>query len=1361
MSEKEKIYLGLDIGTDSVGYAVTDEAYNVLKFHGEPAWGVTVFDEAKLNAERRGFRTARRRLDRRQHRVQLLRELFSPAISKVDPHFFARLQMSGLQPEEREQRYLFFNDPGFTDREYNRQYPTIHHLIVELMASTDPHDVRLVYLACEWLLIHRGHFLNEIDRENVEKVTDFQTVYEKFLSYFAANGEQVPWTGCDIAEFSKVLHLHAGINQRYRQLKTICFGSGKPSKYTEDFPYDAEMMLKGLCGGTMKAEQLFNNADYSEIKSFTLGSKEEELAEVMSALGEDAELIVCMKALYDWALLEDILGASATAPGESNCISKAKVAVYRQHKEDLKHLKYIVRKYLPKAYPAVFRSNDPHAYTAYAYHGDTAAIEGKASQEDFCKFISKLVSTIQPEPEDEPMLSDMKRRLEDRSFMPKQVNSDNRVIPYQLYWHELDVILKNAQTYLPFLSLKDQDGLSVSDKIRSIMTFRVPYFVGPLNPQSQYAWVVRKAEGRIDPWNFDKKVDLDASEQAFIAKLTNTCTYLPGEKVLPKDSLLYHKFTVLNEINNLKINGEPISVALKQTIYTDLFMKYRKVTFKRLCDYLVANHYMDKSDKVSGVDTETNIKSDLKPWHDFARLMETGALTEAQVEDIIERRTYAEDSGRFVRWLKGHYAFLPEQDLRYISHLNYHDFGRISARFLTELEGADRQSGEIFTVMRALWDTNDNMMQILSDRYTFMEKIQAEQKDYYADHPMNLTDRLDAMYISNAVKRPIIRTLEIVKEVTKAFGKAPDKIFVEMARGGKPEQKGKRTQARREQIMALYEQCEEEDVRLLRQQLADMGEQVDNRLQSDRLFLYYMQLGKCMYTGKTIDLDQLMNGKLYDIEHIYPRSKVKDDSVINNKVLVLSEVNGAKSDSYPIAASIRTEMRPYWTKLKALGLISEEKYKRLTRATAFTDDEKWGFINRQLTETSQSTKAVATIIRETYPDTEVVYVKARLASEFRQEFDCVKCRSYNELHHAKDAYLNIVVGNVYNMRFTRQWFHIDDEYSLNTKVLFTRPLVCNGETVWDGATMKDKAVAYMAKNNIHFSKYPFCKKGGLFDQMPLKAGLGQVQRKTDLDIAKYGGYNKPSVSFYVFAQYQAGKKRDVMVVPVELMASERFLKDNTYAIEYLTGRISSILGKTVERVEWLLDGRILKVNTILSFDGFEACISGTSNGGSRIVMAPLMQFVHTSSTERYIKRLESMTEKHQNNIRYIPDSQYDGVNREENLRLYDLYIEKAEKTIFRKRMNMPVDVLKNGRKLFEDLSLTDQAETLLNIHLLFTRNGGGGCDLSMIGGVKKAAVTTLSTCISNWTKAYSVVRIIDRSVSGLWEQRSGNLLDLL
>ena len=66
--------------------------------------------------------------------------------------------------------------------------------------------------------------------------------------------------------------------------------------------------------------------------------------------------------------------------------------------------------------------------------------------------------------------------------------------------------------------------------------------------------------------------------------------------------------------------------------------------------------------------------------------------------------------------------------------------------------------------------------------------------------------------------------------------------------------------------------------------------------------------------------------------------------VLNNKVLVLSEINGEKKDIYPIDSNIRNKMYSYWTMLVNNGLITKEKYARLIRHTPFTESEKMGFI---------------------------------------------------------------------------------------------------------------------------------------------------------------------------------------------------------------------------------------------------------------------------------------------------------------------------------------------------------------------------------------------------------------------------------
>ena len=81
-------YLGLDVGTSSVGWAVTDTEYNVLKFKGKSMWGARLFDEASTAEDRRTHRGNRRRLARRKYRLLLLEQLFEKEIRKIDDNFF-------------------------------------------------------------------------------------------------------------------------------------------------------------------------------------------------------------------------------------------------------------------------------------------------------------------------------------------------------------------------------------------------------------------------------------------------------------------------------------------------------------------------------------------------------------------------------------------------------------------------------------------------------------------------------------------------------------------------------------------------------------------------------------------------------------------------------------------------------------------------------------------------------------------------------------------------------------------------------------------------------------------------------------------------------------------------------------------------------------------------------------------------------------------------------------------------------------------------------------------------------------------------------------------------------------------------
>ena len=97
----ENYYVGLDGGSGSLGWAVTNEKYEIQRSHGKALWGVRLFDAAETADERRGFRTNRRRLDRRNWRLELLQEIFAEEINQVDDGFFLRMKESRYLPEDK------------------------------------------------------------------------------------------------------------------------------------------------------------------------------------------------------------------------------------------------------------------------------------------------------------------------------------------------------------------------------------------------------------------------------------------------------------------------------------------------------------------------------------------------------------------------------------------------------------------------------------------------------------------------------------------------------------------------------------------------------------------------------------------------------------------------------------------------------------------------------------------------------------------------------------------------------------------------------------------------------------------------------------------------------------------------------------------------------------------------------------------------------------------------------------------------------------------------------------------------------------------------------------------------------------
>lgn len=1348
MDLQKDYYLGLDCGTGSVGWAVTDTDYRVLAFRGKSMWGSRLFETALTAADRRMNRCARRRYLRSKQRIDLLDELLEEEIAKTDPEFIQRVKDSSYKKSDKTevQKNSLFNDKKFKDNDFFNKYPTIFHLRKALI-DNPPDDIRFLYLAIHHILKNRGHFL--FPGQSLSSIQSLKPLLEK-MCCLSEDELGVSIYINDYEEAERCIKEYKG-NQRVFKLEEIITTSD--SKVLKK-------ILKTLSGQKVNASDLFDNEeliiDGQEIKiDFQKADFETaELVALEDLLSEESYLLLeQLKGIFDWSLLSRVMAGCVY-------LSDAKINQYNDNKVDLKNLKYIYKTYFTeKEYEEFFHSEKLNTFSSYIggmYDQRIKLSVRRTKMDDFYKVVKKMIESCASAKND-PIGQQILNKIADGSFFNLLISSRNSLIPYQVHYMELAKILENAEKQFSFLTVKDDDGLTISDKIKSIMTFRIPYYVGPLvdvsKPENarKFAWMTRKSEGKIYPWNFEEKVDIATSATNFITKMVNNCTYLPNEKVLPKNSLLYSEFMVLNELNNLKINSEKPSVEQKQEIVEKLFKKYKKVTQKRLLEFIKTEGWYPNNTQLQITGIDGDFKTSLTSYIAFKNYLNNHVLSKAEVEEIIFYNAVFESGGSIledkITSLIG--DKVSNEDLKKILAIKFKGWGRFSRKFLEGQEGTELATGEVHSIMYFLQNTNKNLMELLSKDYDFLEGIEELQTGAIENLDYSCVEQLS---ISPSVKRQIWQTLKIVKEVEKIMGCPPKKVFMEFAR---EEREKVRTVSRRDNLLKLYDSLvnpSEEDLDLKRKIVNCTDTQL---AKNDRLFLYYTQLGRCMYSGKPIDISELTNSNIYDIDHIIPQSKIKDDS-LNNKCLVLRTINnGVKNDIYPITDSIQNTQKQFWKHLLDCHLINENKYNRLIRTKQLSESELSDFINRQLIETQQSTKACAAILKQYFKEgTKIVYSKAGNVSDFKNEYFIPKVRIINDLHHAKDAYLNIVVGNCFDTKFSRPGF-IQSHEQYNLSHVFKYSI--NG--AWD----KDKTIKLVKEqldnNDIRFTRQTFCKSGQLFDLMPLKGTEknGMIPRKNsdpklvellskaeDKDkciedwVKQYGGYNSLAISYFALIKYTEKKKDKAVIISIPVMIANQ-IKTDDELLAYASNKLKFANPRIIIRK--------IPVNTLFEYNGFRLHLSGKA--GSSIFFKNATPLYLTKDLEKYTKNLEKVNNRKKrfpNTFKLYPEE--DKISKEENLLLYDELTRKLGIKPFSNRPGGFFEKLQNGRSLFIELNCEEQVFELIEILQLFGTNSTLS-NLSAIGCAKTAGGINISPNLDISKNKYV---IINQSVTGLFEK---------
>lgn len=199
-------------------------------------------------------------------------------------------------------------------------------------------------------------------------------------------------------------------------------------------------------------------------------------------------------------------------------------------------------------------------------------------------------------------------------------------------------------------------------------------------------------------------------------------------------------------------------------------------------------------------------------------------------------------------------------------------------------------------------------------------------------------------------------------------------------------------------------------------------EKIPTEIEVKKYILWLTQKCRSPYTGKIIPLSKLFDSNLYEIEHIIPRSKIKNDSV-NNLVICELGVNKAKGDR--LAANFISESngKCKFGEIEYSLLTYEDylqyckdtfKYQKAKYKNLLATEPPENFIERQINDTRYINRKLAQLLTPVVKDSKnIIFTIGSITSELKLNWG-----------------LNDVWKDILKPRFERL------ENILNTKLIF-------------------------------------------------------------------------------------------------------------------------------------------------------------------------------------------------------------------------------------------------------------------------------------------------------------------------------------
>lgn len=483
-----------------------------------------------------------------------------------------------------------------------------------------------------------------------------------------------------------------------------------------------------------------------------------------------------------------------------------------------------------------------------------------------------------------------------------------------------------------------------------------------------------------------------------IEKMIGQCTFERDEKRAPRAAYSFEYFTLLQNINNMRIQGKEsirtlteeerqIVIGLAHDVAELNYFRIRTALKLNEEELFVALQYGSKTNK----EVESKAKfTYLKGYHQIRKALDKVAKgriktypTQTLNAIAYAYTVYKSDDNKIKDYLKVYDLDSEDMEILLSEIPGFSKFGRLSVQACDKIIPYLEQ-GKKYNEACDLAG------------YDFKARGRAEKSRLLPSQIDELED------ITNpVVRRAIAQTRKVINSIIRVYDASPAYISVELAR------EMAKDLDERNKIRKGNEENATENARVVKE-ITNLGIISPKGQDIVKYKLWKQQDGICPYSLRPLELSQLFKVGYADVDHIIPYSKCFNDSY-RNKVVTSSEENRQKGNRLPLEY-LKGERRDAFVIWVKNNIHDRRKQSNLLKERLTEEDIK-EFKDRNLNDTKYISRFMLNYINDYLQFGEikpgrskhVTAVNGVVTSYIRKRWGLSKVREDGDLHHAVDA----------------------------------------------------------------------------------------------------------------------------------------------------------------------------------------------------------------------------------------------------------------------------------------------------------------------------------------------------------------------